>query len=120
MTRTPLSKWYLAIAWGALTTAQLPLQVEFSQVLHPEVDGRDTQLFAKAGLLRDRAVMAHGTCLNDAELIQLAKTGTAIAHCPLSNFFFGDRLLPVNDVRALGVKVRLLQRACRQHIHMHS
>ncbi|KAK9853899.1 hypothetical protein WJX84_011060 [Apatococcus fuscideae] len=82
-------------------------EVEFSQALHPEVDGRDIELFERAGLLRNRAVMAHGTCLTSAELRRLAETGTAIAHCPLSNFFFGDRLLPVRDVLALGVKVGL-------------
>lgn len=82
------------------------VQVEFSKALHPEVDGRDTAIFARAGLLRNRAVMAHGTCLTTSELRHLAETGTAIAHCPLSNFFFGDRLLPVREVLALGVKVR--------------
>ncbi len=107
-----MARGYCLLPATAADAWVLLLQVEFSQALHPEVDGRDTEIFAKAGLLRDGAVMAHGTCLNSAELRHLAETGTAIAHCPLSNFFFGDRLLPVNGVRALGVKVRLQQPWC--------
>ena len=61
--------------------------------------------------------MAHGTCLTDAELCLLAERGTAIAHCPLSNFFFGDRLLQVKHALDLGVKVssdNMTQRLGRQ------
>ena len=80
------------------------LQVEYSEALHPG-EGGDTALFLKAGLLTQRAVMAHGTCLTDSELRLLAEQGTAIAHCPLSNFFFGDRVLQVRHAMRLGVKV---------------
>eukprot|EP00951_Prasinocladus_malaysianus_P023202 scaffold196426_cov47-Prasinocladus_malaysianus.AAC.2 len=51
--------------------------------------------------------MAHGTKLTDDELQVLASTGTSIAHCPLSNFFFGDGLLSVEKCRRFGVKVGL-------------
>ena len=40
-----------------------------------------------------QAVFAHGVCLTDDELRLMAQRGSAIAHCPLSNFFFADRLL---------------------------
>ena len=87
------------------------MQVEFSEALHPEVKGRDAALFEAAGLLRDRAVMAHATCLTDSELKLLADRGTAVAHCPLSNFFFGDRIFHVRHALRVGVKVsRLLCR----------
>jgi len=33
--------------------------------------------------------MAHGTRLTAAELTLMAARGAAVAHCPLSNFFFG-------------------------------
>ena len=80
-------------------------QVEYSKALHAAEPGGDAALFDQAGLLRHRAVMAHGTCLTDSELRILAERGTAIAHCPLSNFFFGDRLLQVKHALRLGVKV---------------
>ena len=70
-----------------------------------QVNGRDTLLLDAAGLLTSRCVMAHAVCLEDAELRVLAERGTAIAHCPLSNFFFADKLLRVRHCRGLGVKV---------------
>lgn len=69
-----------------------------------QVDGRDAQLFDAAGLLTQRCVMAHAVFLNDEELQLMASRGSAIAHCPLSNFFFADRLLRVKHCRKLGVK----------------
>mmetsp|Transcript_18923 Transcript_18923/g.47791 ORF Transcript_18923/g.47791 Transcript_18923/m.47791 type:complete len:464 (-) Transcript_18923:117-1508(-) len=80
-------------------------QVAFVEALHP--GERDTQIFASSGLLTHKAVMAHGTQLTESELKQLAAAGTALAHCPLSNFFFGDGLLSVAQCRRLGVKVGL-------------
>ncbi len=70
-----------------------------------QVNGRDTQLYEQAGLLTQQTVMAHGVTLTDAELQLLAKRGTAIAHCPLSNFYFAD--VPLDVLRCLkaGVKV---------------
>ena len=70
-----------------------------------QVNGRDTQLYEQAGLLTQRTVMAHGVTLTDAELQLLAKRGTAIAHCPLSNFYFADVPLDVPRCLEAGVKV---------------
>lgn len=64
-------------------------------------------LFDEAGLLTDRCVMAHGVCLSDQELAVLAERGTAIAHCPLSNFFFADVILRVKHCLHIGVKIGL-------------
>ncbi|EIE20078.1 guanine deaminase [Coccomyxa subellipsoidea C-169] len=74
--------------------------------LHPEVC-MDTSLYDRAGMLTNRAVMAHGVTLTSAELALLAARGTAIAHCPLSNFFFADIPLDVLRCRQLGVRVGL-------------
>ncbi|CAL8471103.1 g10645 [Coccomyxa elongata] len=79
----------------------------FVAQLHPEVGGRDARLYDRAGLLTKRSVMAHGVTLTSAELALLAERGTAIAHCPLSNFFFADIPLDVLRCRQLGVKVGL-------------
>lgn len=72
----------------------------------PQVDGRDTRMYECAGLLTDRTVMAHGVTLTTAELQMLARHGTAIAHCPLSNFFFADVPLDVLKCLDAGVKAR--------------
>lgn len=70
-----------------------------------QVNGRDAQLYEQAGLLTQRTVMAHGVTLTDAELQLLADRGTAIAHCPLSNFYFADVPLDVQRCLKAGVKV---------------
>ena len=71
-----------------------------------QVNGRDSQLYDQAGLLTQRTVMAHGVTLTDAELQLLADRGTAIAHCPLFNFYFADVPLDVQRCRKAGVKVQ--------------
>lgn len=72
-----------------------------------EGGARDAEVLDNAGLLTGASVMAHGTKLTEAELDLLAERGTSIAHCPLSNFFFGDASLRVRDCLRRGVKVGL-------------
>jgi guanine deaminase len=62
-------------------------QVAFSASLYPD-EPRDLAHFHRAGLLRPRSLLAHAVLLDDAELDLVAATGSAIASCPLSNFFF--------------------------------
>ncbi|GFR42051.1 hypothetical protein Agub_g2867, partial [Astrephomene gubernaculifera] len=81
-------------------------EVNCVRELHPEF-ASDTALFEQAGLLTPRTVMAHGTLLSDQDLRHLASRGTAVSHCPLSNFFFGDACFRVNHALSLGVKVGL-------------
>jgi guanine deaminase len=45
------------------------------------------------GLLGPRAIYGHGIWLTESELKRCHETGTAIAHCPTSNFFLGSGCL---------------------------
>jgi adenosine deaminase len=63
------------------------------------------RLYERAGLLTDKTIMAHGVTLTDEELQLLARRGAALAHCPLSNFFFADVPLNVLNCLGLGMKV---------------
>lgn len=49
-----------------------------------------TDVYAAAGLLRERAIYGHGIHLSEAELALFSRSGAAIAHCPTSNFFLGS------------------------------
>jgi guanine deaminase len=49
-------------------------------------------VYHRAGLLNDRAVLAHGIWLDDADRKRLADTGAQIAHSPSSNLFLGSGL----------------------------
>jgi guanine deaminase len=50
-------------------------------------------VYARAGLLHPRAVLAHGVWLDDADRALLRDTGAQIAHSPSSNLFLGSGLL---------------------------
>lgn len=48
---------------------------------------------------------AHAVALTEAELAVFAERGAAVAHCPLSNFFFADMPFRVARAIRLGVTV---------------
>ena len=75
-------------------------------MLHPtkaEGDGRDAAILEQAGLLRPgKCVLAHGVHVSPEERRLLQTTRAAIAHCPLSNVFFAQGVLPVKSMMADG------------------
>ncbi|MCG9081270.1 guanine deaminase [Laribacter hongkongensis] len=73
-------------------------EVEWVKSLFPAC--RDyTDVYHRYGLLRERAIYGHGIHLSEAELDVLSGTGTAIAHCPTSNFFLGSGYFNVKAAR---------------------
>lgn len=67
----------------------------------------DTEMLDAFGLLRDRTVLAHGNLVSgsDAELIR--RRGAGIAHCPLSNSYFANCVLPLRELLDSGTRVGL-------------
>jgi guanine deaminase len=61
----------------------------------------DTDVMDHFGLLTDRTVMAHGTQLTEDDWQTLRERQTAIAHCPISNIYFGNGVLPVKRLLKL-------------------
>ncbi|WP_422659887.1 guanine deaminase [Paenibacillus sp. EC2-1] len=59
------------------------------------------------GLLRDKSVMAHCNFLEDPDVDLFAQTGTAIAHCPVSNAYFANSVIPVAHIHSKGVEIGL-------------
>lgn len=68
---------------------------------------RDADVLDQYGLLTDRAVMAHGTQLNEHDYELFSNQQVAIAHCPISNVYFGNAVLPVKRVLAHHIKTGL-------------
>jgi guanine deaminase len=66
-----------------------------------------TEVYAHYGLLRERAVYAHGVWLDEEELRQFHEAGAIIAHCPTSNTFIGSGLLDLDNVQKAGRAVKL-------------
>lgn len=59
------------------------------------------------GLLRDKSVMAHCNFLDDHDAELFAKTGTAIGHCPISNAYFANSVIPIAHFHSKGVEIGL-------------
>ena len=59
------------------------------------------------GLLRDKSVMAHCNFLDEDDADLFAETGTAVAHCPISNAYFANSVIPIAHLHSKGVEVGL-------------
>ncbi|KAI0354889.1 Metallo-dependent hydrolase [Trametes cingulata] len=67
----------------------------------------DMNVFLLSNLLTPRTVQAHCTFLSPADLTRLANTGTAVAHCPLSNAYFSAAPFRLREALDAGVRVGL-------------
>ena len=71
-------------------------EVEWIRELFPErKDYLD--VYDHYGLIGTRAIYGHGIWLSERELRRCHETGTAIAHCPTSNFFLGSGYLDLRN-----------------------
>lgn len=59
------------------------------------------------GLLRERALYAHGIWLDDEDWKRIAHTGSSVAHCPTSNLFLGSGLFDLRRADAVRARVSL-------------
>ena len=86
-------------------------EVAWVKELFPDSDGY-LDVYDQAGLVRDRAVFAHGVHLTDAELKRLSEAKAAIAFCPTSNLFLGSGLFRLEQAKSAAhpVKVGLRNR----------
>ena len=64
-------------------------------------------VYARAGLLGERSVFAHGVWLDDADRAALAGAGAQVAHSPSSNLFLGSGLFDWRAAAGAGVAVSL-------------
>lgn len=83
-------------------------QDEISDVaaLHPEAqDYLDT--YDKAGLLSAQTILAHNVHPTERELLRMAETGLAVAHCPTSNSALASGFFPLKRHIETGVNVAL-------------
>ncbi|KMY53258.1 chlorohydrolase [Bacillus sp. FJAT-27231] len=59
------------------------------------------------GLLHDKSVMAHCNFLDDNDAELFAETGTAVAHCPISNAYFANSVIPIAHFHSKDVEIGL-------------
>ncbi len=68
---------------------------------------RPLSYMADMNWVGDDVWYAHGIHFNDEELALLAKTGTGVAHCPISNMKLSSGICRIPDMLKLGVPVGL-------------
>nr|WP_203615502.1 amidohydrolase [Streptomyces sp. SID13726] len=68
---------------------------------------RPVQLLDSLGLLGPDLLLAHAVDLTGPEIAALARTGTSVAHCPVSNLKLGCGIAPVPRLLSAGVTVGL-------------
>ena len=81
-------------------------EVAWVRELFPEARSY-LDVYARAGLLHPRSVLAHGIWLDDADRAALHAAGAQIAHSPSSNLFLGSGLFDWPGAAAGGVAVSL-------------
>lgn len=92
----------------------LPIQTHLSesnwehQYAIDRFDGlHDAEVLDHFGLMTDKAVMAHATQLTESDQSLVRKRQSAIAHCPISNVYFGNGVLPVKKLLQADTKLGL-------------
>ncbi|MFF4212379.1 amidohydrolase [Streptomyces sp. NPDC001796] len=68
---------------------------------------RPVELLDSLGVLGPDVLLAHAVDLTGPEISALARTGTAVAHCPVSNLKLGCGIAPVQRLLDAGVTVGL-------------
>lgn len=79
-------------------------EVKWAQALFPSARSY-LDVYARAGLLHARSVLAHGIWLDDDDRAALRDAGAQIAFCPSSNLFLGSGLFDWRRARDDGVAV---------------
>ncbi len=81
-------------------------EVRWARELFPEARSY-LDVYARAGLLNARSVLAHGIWLDDEDRAALRDSGAQIAHSPSSNLFLGSGLFGWRAAEAAGAAVSL-------------
>jgi len=67
----------------------------------------EVDVFADMGLLRQRTLLGHGVFLNQQQRQQVAKSKTAVVHCPTANLFLESGVMDYVAHRHAGVRMAL-------------
>lgn len=81
---------------------------EIAEVRELFADATDyTDVYARAGALGPRSILAHAIHLTDDEVERLASSGAVVAHCPSSNLFLASGSMSLARYLDAGVRVGL-------------
>ncbi len=99
----------LATKYGAYIQTHLSEnREEIEKVRNQFTWSRDyTDIYDKCGLLGPKTILGHCIHLTEPELAAIAAAGANVAHCPVANLFLRSGILPLEKVRAAGIRVGL-------------
>ncbi len=81
---------------------------EIEKVKYQFAWSRDyTDVYEKCGLLGPRTVLGHCVHLNAREIEALVASDSRVAHCPTSNLYLASGIMPLDRLRAAGLKIGL-------------
>jgi guanine deaminase len=86
--------------------AENQAEVRWVRELFPEARSY-LDVYARAGLLHHRSVLAHGIWLDDEDRAAIRASGAQIAHSPSSNLFLGSGLFDWRAAEAAGAAVSM-------------
>ncbi len=99
----------LAAHYGAIWQTHLSedaREIRTVRDLFPEASDY-LDVYDRAGGLGTRTVLAHAIHLSDRELERLVRSGSRIAHCPVSNLFISSGVMPLAKYLEAGAIVGL-------------
>ncbi len=67
----------------------------------------DTTALERFGLLGRKTVLAHSNFITDENMGTIARAGSAVAHCPVSNAYFANAVFPLRRALDRGVHAGL-------------
>jgi guanine deaminase len=99
----------LAAQYGAYLQTHLAENIEeLEKVRNQFTWSQDyVDVYEKCGLLTPRTVLAHCLHISDRERDVIAAAGVSVAHCPSANVFLRSGILPLEKIRAAGLRMGL-------------
>lgn len=73
-------------------------EIRYTCELYPDAIDY-TDIYARYGLMRKKALFGHAIHLSDREADAMAESGAVAVHCPTSNLFLGSGLFPLKAIK---------------------
>jgi guanine deaminase len=73
-------------------------EIRYTCELYPDATDY-TDIYARYGLLRKKALFGHAIHLSEREADAMADSGAVAVHCPTSNLFLGSGLFPLKAIQ---------------------
>jgi guanine deaminase len=73
-------------------------EIRYTCELYPDATDY-TDIYARYGLLRKKALFGHAIHLSEREADAMAESGAVAVHCPTSNLFLGSGLFPLKAIK---------------------